>query len=183
VLAIRLLYFTKGLSFSSGAEGLSSAPVGYVSSTRVSCGAPTSASWGTPGLRVEAIKGVEACQTPGYGAVLCSFCSRERKIPVLLPLPSAAGHVLRPGNASARNGRMAPVHGKYMVPRFSGGSVADFGRFRGGFRAAPWRISGSAAAFSGCVTALLGGATASMGSAPGHRTAEGCVVRPPLRRT
>src|SRR5699024_610271 len=130
VLAIRLLYFTKGLSFSSGAEGLSSAPVGYVSSTRVSCGAPTSASWGTPGLRVEAIKGVEACQTPGYGAVLCSFCSRERKIPVLLPLPSAAGHVLRPGNSSARNGRMAPVHGKYMVPRFSGGSVADFGQCR-----------------------------------------------------
>src|SRR5699024_8863799 len=52
-----------------------------------------------------------------------------------------------------------------------------------GFRAVPWRISGSAAAFSGCVTALLGGATASMGGAPGHRTAKGCVVRPPLRRT
>src|SRR5699024_12335017 len=68
VLAIRLLYFTKGLSFSSGAEGLSSAPVGYVTSTRGSCGDPTSASYETPGLRAEATKRVKECQTPGNGS-------------------------------------------------------------------------------------------------------------------
>src|SRR5699024_3416440 len=117
-------------------EGLSSAPVGYVSSTRVSCGAPTSASCGTPGLRVEAIKGVGACQTPGYGAVLCSFCSRERKIPLLLPLPSASGQVLGPGNSSARKGRTAPVRGQIYGAAFSdgaaflGSAMADFWRRR-----------------------------------------------------
>src|SRR5699024_9191923 len=122
--------------------------------------------------------------------------SRERKIPLLLPLPSASGQVLGPGNSSARKGRTAPVRGQIYGAAFSdgaaflGSAMADFGRRRafgrrhGGFwAAAPWRISGSAAAFSDGATALLGGATASMGGAPGHRTAEGCVVRPPLRRT